>query len=691
MKATSKRILSIILTLCMALASLAVMPILATAANYQATVQQIDSVEAIRREIQEKIDEYAVAGDTITVTGAKTNVTASLALVIPADITVVWAATYKGTISAPALINLSGAGTFVVADDADVTVNEIAINAVGVDVTVTGGSVSGGVAIASDSNVTISGGAVTAAATGGVAISVAGTTAKLDITGGTVTGSRAAVVAQSVDVAVSGGTVSAADDDSIAIQAKGTAGVAVSGSAHISALFAGIEAQDGNVTVAGGSVTATEDIAILAIGSGEVTVSGAGSVVGAARAIVTSTGKVTVAGGNVETTDADGIAIVSEVGVSVTGGNITGGAGAIASLANVQISGGTVTTTEITDDSYTVVAAVKTTVTGGSISGRNALATETGAILVTGGTVSGSESAIYIKGSGVAFALASTVSGDQVVKEGEIGAIVLVDSAPDAIVLGELNGASDGLAVTGGAGVAAVWDCTGGTIDIVVTLGDEASTVSTPWGKLFTPILINGAVERGSDTVATISFHTNVNGKAYALALHQDAAVPSSATVQAGALLGEVAIGTVSGAEVALTTGAHNIYVVVEDAAGNLSSPLKITVAAYTEKYSVTVVGGTGNTSVTAGTIVRITAVAPEGKVFDAWTTDSSGVSLENANDASTAFIMPENDVTVTATFKDAPPPVKYIFSTKYEQTTRNWLRFFLCFGWIWMWFTPPV
>jgi len=33
------------------------------------------------------------------------------------------------------------------------------------------------------------------------------------------------------------------------------------------------------------------------------------------------------------------------------------------------------------------------------------------------------------------------------------------------------------------------------------------------------------------------------------------------------------------------------------------------------------------------------------------------------------------------------PTPKKYIFSTKYEATFVNWILFFLCFGFIWMWF----
>ena len=33
------------------------------------------------------------------------------------------------------------------------------------------------------------------------------------------------------------------------------------------------------------------------------------------------------------------------------------------------------------------------------------------------------------------------------------------------------------------------------------------------------------------------------------------------------------------------------------------------------------------------------------------------------------------------------PTPKKYIFSTKYEATFLNWILFFVCFGWVWMWF----
>ncbi len=71
-------------------------------------------------------------------------------------------------------------------------------------------------------------------------------------------------------------------------------------------------------------------------------------------------------------------------------------------------------------------------------------------------------------------------------------------------------------------------------------------------------------------------------------------------------------------------------------------------------EYTVTVVKGTAaKTAYTAGETVVITADAPAaGKVFDKWIT-SDGVSFAAPGNISTSFIMPEKNVTVTATYKD--------------------------------------
>ena len=90
----------------------------------------------------------------------------------------------------------------------------------------------------------------------------------------------------------------------------------------------------------------------------------------------------------------------------------------------------------------------------------------------------------------------------------------------------------------------------------------------------------------------------------------------------------------------------------------NLTSVNGATVTLYavwTPVYSLSVTSGTGSGSYKAGTSVSITAdAAPSGKAFDRWTS-SGGGTFEDATTASTTFMMPDHDVTVTAAYKDAP------------------------------------
>ena len=104
----------------------------------------------------------------------------------------------------------------------------------------------------------------------------------------------------------------------------------------------------------------------------------------------------------------------------------------------------------------------------------------------------------------------------------------------------------------------------------------------------------------------------------------------------------------------------------VEKAAGD-----KITVTANTTvtavweaiEYNVTVTGGTASvgagtpiTKATMGTTVTLTAgAAPTGKVFDKWEVVSGGITLADANSATTTFTMPASTVSVKATYKNAP------------------------------------
>ena len=99
--------------------------------------------------------------------------------------------------------------------------------------------------------------------------------------------------------------------------------------------------------------------------------------------------------------------------------------------------------------------------------------------------------------------------------------------------------------------------------------------------------------------------------------------------------------------------------------------------------YTLTVNSGSGSGSYEAGATVHIsTNAALSGKVFDRWT--STMGTIANPTSVSTTFIMPAGAVTVTANYKDAP---NTIFTTKYKATFLNWILFFVCFGWIWMWF----
>jgi len=83
-----------------------------------------------------------------------------------------------------------------------------------------------------------------------------------------------------------------------------------------------------------------------------------------------------------------------------------------------------------------------------------------------------------------------------------------------------------------------------------------------------------------SDTAATIGFTTDEAGTAYYIVQNSGAALPTNAAVKVGTSLGYVS-GTVSGKAVIIIAGPKDIYVVVEDAAGNISTPLKIEAAAY--------------------------------------------------------------------------------------------------------------
>ena len=73
-------------------------------------------------------------------------------------------------------------------------------------------------------------------------------------------------------------------------------------------------------------------------------------------------------------------------------------------------------------------------------------------------------------------------------------------------------------------------------------------------------------------------------------------------------------------------------------------------------QYTLTVNSGSGSGSYTAGTQVQISAfLPPASKIFDKWVGDTS--ALASATSSTTTATMPGANITVTATYKDAPPP----------------------------------
>ena len=671
MKAQGKRILSAILALCLAAGLLAVMPVITSAVDVDATILETDSVAGIQSVLQGIINGLT-APDTLTVYGSKTDAAEDLVLSIPGGITVLWLAAYEGEPDSDALISLTGGGLFQVGEGGSIVCDGLglgywAIYSAAGDVAVDGGTVdvTDGNGIYANGDVTISDASVATSA--GKAIAANG------------------------DVYVTDSTVTT--DDGTAIEA--TTAVTVSGS-EVTGTNLGITA--GTVTVSSGTVEATDGTAISA---GSATVSG-GTVIGTDKGIG-SGGAVTVSGGTVKATAASGIGIeaagkvtlsgatagvegniaIKAGSVEVTAGSVAGGTTGIYSAGDVLIEGGSVTASSATPAYDRAILCVS------------------GKVTVTGGAVSAT-TAIDIYGSiGAAVYLAGTCTGNFNVASHGVIAEVAIDQ--EALIPSSHCDTARDLTIKAESYLsAAKWSCSGIVDDpakIIFTVINPAGTPATRdfdfiWGVSQVSALSAGTVNRTSDTASTIGFTTNVDGKAYVLNLTETAPAPSAATLKAtGIPLGDVTIGAVSGKAVALNPGKRIIYVVLEDKLGNFTNVLKIEAPAFSATYTVTVVNGTGGGVFSPGVSIPIVAsTAPAGMVFDKWTT-SDGVIFVDANAGSTSFTMPGKDVKVTATYKNASS-TRYVgfglifgMHPPYVSSAWNWFRFIFLFGWIWMWF----
>lgn len=111
----------------------------------------------------------------------------------------------------------------------------------------------------------------------------------------------------------------------------------------------------------------------------------------------------------------------------------------------------------------------------------------------------------------------------------------------------------------------------------------------------------------------------------------------------------------------ALTAGKTSVTISYTEGGVTQTTTQAITVNA--REYSITVTDGkaTQDAGVTIskaaeGTVITLTAnAAPSGKEFDKWVVENGGITLEDANSATTTFAMPAGEVSVKATYKDVP------------------------------------
>ncbi|HBF66001.1 MAG TPA: hypothetical protein DDW34_09940, partial [Clostridium sp.] len=125
----------------------------------------------------------------------------------------------------------------------------------------------------------------------------------------------------------------------------------------------------------------------------------------------------------------------------------------------------------------------------------------------------------------------------------------------------------------------------------------KGTQISTATAKIVAdttaPVVTPGVANRTSDTAATVKFTSNEAGKYYTAVVEKGAEAPTIDTTGAGTACTTAE----TTASVTLTAGDKDVYVVVKDAAGNVSTPVKIAVVAYVAPKEIT--GFTALTKVT--------------------------------------------------------------------------------------------
>jgi len=101
--------------------------------------------------------------------------------------------------------------------------------------------------------------------------------------------------------------------------------------------------------------------------------------------------------------------------------------------------------------------------------------------------------------------------------------------------------------------------------------------------------------------------------------------------------------------------------------------------------YTLTINANGGSVTPTsvaqaAGTTYNLPTPTRSGYTFNGWLLSGGG------NLSGNVYTFGTSNGTATAQWT-AVQQTKKIFSTKYDATFLNWILFFICFGWIWMWF----
>jgi hypothetical protein len=154
----------------------------------------------------------------------------------------------------------------------------------------------------------------------------------------------------------------------------------------------------------------------------------------------------------------------------------------------------------------------------------------------------------------------------------------------------------------------------------------------------YAPNLTAGAVNRTSDTEGTVKFTSDEAGSYYYAIVADGAGEPAIDTIGAGTACttGETIITNPTG----LTAGAKDIYIKVKDAAGNVSTGLKIDIAAYVTPSSDAGLTSVLGQAVTAGAEAGTNA-APK----------TASISVANAVATVAAADIVKHDAGATVTF----------------------------------------